>query len=261
MLEDIDKLAQFYACVWAKSKPVKVYWTLSGAREQKSGFYSTKFKHIKHTRIESINVTKSPDSFIVPETYSFSNGDYEFITAVTFRGIYTLDFEASLHWYGAGPLYIFTDNFAVKDGFLLKHIMYNWQLCSGGSFSCRTKGFMGKITFIYSHIRLIQADNYPIMFLSYRSVETSPRWKYLIIKDIPQGMFTTDQLDEMWSYEYPYMKRPKHISLIYLTPITHKRFKYYYKYIPELLKLNIIYIEKYNFLVYKDEVLSLRYYP
>ncbi len=262
MLDEIDKIALEYASIWQCPKPVRVFLKLEPYCV--GGIYETKHKHIRYTRTSIIIVSPSVQEFQVPETspiicdHDKHNYDYEFATKVTFVGVYDSDFKAIFCSF-ASPIYVFTDRFATKNGFLVKNIMYNTQLSPGYPFICKITGFIGKITFLYSQIRL--KDLQSIMFHAYSRLYINS-WKYIVAEKHQSCIFTEAQLDEMWSYEYPYMKRPKNIMLLYLTPHTKKRIKYSSTLLTTskyLKDLKIIHIETVNGVNYTDNFMRKRY--
>lgn len=258
MLKDIELLAQFYACIWAKPKEIKVFYKLDCEKQKK--LWTTKLKHIRFSRTEICDVN-GPKTFCVPKTYDSHNhygnygNDYEFIIGMTFSGYFTPEFFVEMVWNGS-PIYRITDYFAAKDGFLFKRIWYNFYLSCASTLQCKITGFTGRITFLYANVVINkQLDQIVLLPISMTAL-SSKCWKYIVVKDIPPGMFTTVQLDEMWSYEYPYMNRPKNLALIHFNTSG-----YINQDNTHLFKgLNIIHIECFNYLLMAHAGMTIRYY-
>lgn len=255
MLKDIELLARIYTCVWSCSGPIKVFWPLIGS-QIKDKAYSSRFKQIRHTRTETQKINSLTHSFLVLIT----KGVDEFITGISLNGTFNSDFCLTFIWCKT-PIYVFADFFAAKNGYLFKKIMHNFFYSCMGNFKCNNVGFIGQITFTFSIIQIgpNHSNNYIVFPISSVTKESS-HWKYIVVKNIPDGMFTVAQLDEMWEYEYPYMKRPKSLALIYLDPNINQVMLYRLE-SPQLAGLDIIHIEKYGRVMFVDGCMGIRYLP
>ncbi len=251
MLEDIELLSQDYAIISTCMAPnkIKVGWKINGRNTNPRRF--TKYKIHKYSRVITVAYHSGTNSgsFMVPIT-----GPHEFIVGIMLVGVYDLNFSAKLKVTSGPMLYCFTDTFAIHRNILFKRIIYSSELAYCVRCICEYEGFRGIIKFIIAS-KIEQST-----IVTLRSTCTSfiyGNWKYIVVKDTIPDIFTEAQLDEMWNYEYPYMKRPKNLALIQLLP-TDPNIIYEYEN-PAFKGLNIIHMEKYIYTTFAYGAVVTRY--